>query len=132
MDQTRIVSTTEAPQAIGPYSQAVVHGGLVYCSGQIAIDPATNAYEPGTVEEETSQVLENLSRVLAAAGSSLSSVLKTNVYLRSMDDFAAMNSVYATRFDGEAPPARATVAVVDLPKSARVEIDCVAALEAGR
>ena len=119
------VSTPDAPAAIGPYSQAVLHGGLVYCSGQIALDPATGAVVEGGVPEQTRQVLRNLGAVLAAAGSGPERVLKTTVYLRDMADFSAMNTVYA-EFFGSARPARATVAVAGLPRDVRVEIDCVA------
>lgn len=128
MQDRRIVSTPDAPAAIGPYSQAIVHGGLVYCSGQVALDPATKELVPGGVEAQTRQVLKNLGNVLAAAGSSFERVLKTTVYLKDMGDFAAMNAVYGEHFQS-APPARATVEVARLPKDARVEIDCVAALK---
>ncbi len=103
-------------------------GGLVFCSGQIAIDPATGELVPGGVEEQTRQVLGNLARVLAAAGSGLDRALRLTVYLQDMNDFPRMNAVYATFFSDEAPPARATVEVGRLPKDARVEIDCIAAL----
>jgi 2-iminobutanoate/2-iminopropanoate deaminase len=129
MQDRRPVSTPDAPGAIGPYSQAVAHGGLVYCSGQVALDPKKGELVPGGVEAETRQVLTNLGNVLAAAGSSLERVLRTTVYLKSMDEFAKMNAVYATFFP-QAPPARATVEVARLPKDARVEIDCIAALKA--
>lgn len=128
MQDRRIVSTPDAPAAIGPYSQAIVHAGLVYCSGQVALDPATKELVPGGVEAQTRQVLKNLGNVLAAAGSSFERVLKTTVYLKDMGDFAAMNAVYGEHFQS-APPARATVEVARLPKDARVEIDCVAALK---
>jgi 2-iminobutanoate/2-iminopropanoate deaminase len=124
--QRKTVSTDRAPLAIGPYSQAVVAGGFVHCSGQIALDPATGALVPGDVTAQTERVLENLSAVLAAAGSSLEHVVKCTVYLKSMDDFAAMNAVYGRFFPGTAAPARATVEVARLPKDARVEIDCTA------
>ena len=127
MQDRRTVSTPEAPKAIGPYSQAVVHAGLVYCSGQVALDPRTTELVAGGIEEQTKQVLQNLAHVLAAAGSSLERVIKTTVYLQRMDDFARMNAVYGTFFR-ENPPARATVEVAKLPKAALVEIDCVAAL----
>lgn len=117
------VSSPNAPAAIGPYSQAVVHQGLVYCSGQIAADLAQ-----APVAEQTAQVLRNLEAVLTAAGATRDSVLKTNVYLRDMADFAAMNEVYAAFF-GAHKPARATVAVAGLPRDVRVEIDCVAAVD---
>lgn len=122
-----IVSTPDAPAAIGPYSQAVIHGGVVYCSGQIALDPASGLIVGADVASQTEQVLTNLAAVLCAAGSDLSLVLKTNVFLRDMADFAEMNAVYARRF-GDARPARATVAVLGLPLDVRVEIDCVAAV----
>jgi 2-iminobutanoate/2-iminopropanoate deaminase len=131
MQDRRPVSTPAAPGAIGPYSQAIVHAGLVYCSGQVALDPKKGELVAGGVEAETRQVLTNLGAVLAAAGSSLARVLKTTVYLKSMEEFAQMNTVYATFFR-DAPPARATVEVARLPKDARVEIDCVAALEPSR
>jgi len=129
MQDRRTVSTPNAPGAIGPYSQAVVHGGLVYCSGQVALKPGTSELVPGGIEAETRQVMQNLAGVLAAAGSSFAQVLKTTVYLQSMDEFAAMNAIYGTFFP-EAPPARATVEVARLPKNARVEIDCVAVVSA--
>ena len=125
MQDRRPVSTPEAPKAIGPYSQAIVHAGIVYCSGQVALDPGTTELVPGGIEEQTRQVLKNLGAVLAAAGSSLDRVLKTTVYLQRMDDFAKMNAVYGTFFTGAAP-ARATVEVAKLPRGALVEIDCCA------
>ena len=128
MQDITIVSTEDAPQAIGPYSQAVVHGGTVYCSGQIALDPKTMEIIQGGVEAQTKQVLENLTHVLEAAGSGMDRVLKTTVYVKSMDEFAAMNAVYGEFFSAERPPARATVEVARLPKDVRVEIDCVAIL----
>ena len=127
MQDRRTVSTPEAPGAIGPYSQAIVHAGLVYCSGQVALDPATKELAGGGIEAETRQVLKNLSAVLAAAGTSIERVLKTTVYLQRMDDFAKMNAIYGTFFPKD-PPARATVEVAKLPRNALVEIDCVAAL----
>ena len=128
MQDHRTVSTPNAPGAIGPYSQAIVHAGLVYCSGQVALDPATKELAPGGIEEQTKQVLKNLASVLKAAGSGLERVLKTTVYLQKMDDFAKMNAVYGTFFEKD-PPARATVEVAKLPRNALVEIDCVAALK---
>ena len=119
------ISTPHAPAAIGPYSQAMVHGGLVYCSGQIALIPSTGALVEGDVAAQTQQVLANLDAVLVAAGSSRKNVLKTTVFLRDMADFKAMNDVYAAYF-GEHRPARATVAVAGLPRDVRVEIDCIA------
>jgi 2-iminobutanoate/2-iminopropanoate deaminase len=123
--ERRIVKTGGAPGAIGPYSQAVVAGGFVYTSGQVGFDPATGQFVEGGVREQTAQVLRNLSEVLEAAGSSLSRVVKTTVFLADMDDFAAMNEVYATFF-AEEPPARSTVQAARLPRDARVEIDVIA------
>lgn len=121
------VSTPDAPAAIGPYSQAIVHQGLAYCSGQIALDPLTGSVVEGDVSVQTAKVLANLDGVLKAAGSDRTRVLKTTVFLRTMDDFAAMNKVYA-EFFGESRPARATVAVAGLPRNVAVEIDCIAAV----
>ncbi len=121
----QFISTPDAPAAIGPYSQAVVHGDLVYCSGQIALIPTTGALLDGDVAAQTRQVLANLDAVLVGAGSRRSNVIKTTVYLRDMADFKAMNDVYAAFF-GEHRPARATVAVAGLPRDVRVEIDCIA------
>lgn len=122
----RIVSTEEAPKAIGPYSQAVVYGGVVYVSGQIPLDPATGQLVDGPVAAQTERVFENLKAVLTAAGSGFDRVLKTTVYLASMDDFAAMNEVYGRYFPSE-PPARATIQAARLPRDVRVEIDVIAA-----
>lgn len=119
------VSTDQAPAAIGPYSQAVVSGGLVYTAGQIPLDPATMEVVPGDVAAQTRRVMQNLSAILAAAGSDLSLVVKTTVFLRDMADFAAMNEVYAAAF-GAHRPARSTVAVAGLPRDVRVEIEVVA------
>jgi len=126
--RTRVATPPErpAPAAIGPYSQAILAGGFVHCSGQIAIDPATGNLIAGDVGAQTEQVLRNLAAVLAAAGSDLARAVKCTVYLKSMEDFAAMNAVYARHFPGDAPPARATVAVAGLPRGALVEIDCTA------
>jgi 2-iminobutanoate/2-iminopropanoate deaminase len=122
------ISTPAAPAAIGPYTQAIAAGGIVYCSGQIALDPGTGNLVAGDVSAQAERVLANLSAVLKAAGSDLSRAVKCTVYLKSMADFAAVNAVYARHFPGETPPARATVAVADLPKGALVEIDCTALL----
>lgn len=121
----RVVHTSSAPAAIGPYSQAIIHGDLVFCSGQIGVDPATGQVVAGGVEAETRRVFENIEAVLAEAGSGLSRVLKATVFLKSMDDFGAMNAIYAESF-GETRPARSTVEVSRLPKDARVEIEVVA------
>lgn len=129
MTDRRIVSTPEAPAAIGPYSQAVVAGGLVHTSGQIALDPATGEVVAGDVRAQARRVLENLRGVLHAAGSSFARVVKCTVYLKDMGDFAALNEVYAEYFVGEEPPARACVEVSRLPKGVDVEIDCVALVD---
>lgn len=120
-----IISTDRAPGAIGPYSQAIKVGGMVYCSGQIPIDPATGEFVSNDVVEQTEQVLKNLSEVLTAAGTSLGNVVKTTVFLADMGDFAAMNEVYGKYFN-ENKPARATVQAARLPRDARVEIECIA------
>ena len=118
------VQTTKAPQAIGPYSQAVVHNGLVYTSGQIALTPEGTMLEDD-LEKQTHQVLKNLREVLQEAGSSLDQVIKTTIFLADMDSFVAVNEIYASYF-GDHKPARATVAVKTLPKNALVEIDAIA------
>jgi 2-iminobutanoate/2-iminopropanoate deaminase len=119
------VTTNDAPGAIGPYSQAIKAGGMVFCSGQIPIDPETGEFVSDVVAEQTEQVLKNLSKVLAAAGTSLDNVVKTTVFLADMNDFAEMNEVYG-RFFSENKPARATVQAARLPRDAKVEIDCIA------
>jgi 2-iminobutanoate/2-iminopropanoate deaminase len=122
-----LVSTAGAPRAIGPYSQAVSANGFIFTAGQVALDPATGELVPGGIAEQTARALENLRAVLAAAGSSLSQVVKTTVFLVDMSDFGAMNEVYG-RFFGEHRPARSTVAVAALPRGAQVEIEVIAAL----
>jgi 2-iminobutanoate/2-iminopropanoate deaminase len=125
MSELHTVSTPRAPQAIGPYSQAIIASGFVFTAGQVALDPATMNLVPGDVKAQTERVFLNLQAILEAAGSSLPKVVKTSVFLATMDDFAAMNEVYARHF-GAHRPARSTVAVKTLPKNALVEIDCVA------
>ena len=125
MADLRFVATEKAPKAIGPYSQAVIANGFVYTAGQVALDPASGQLVEGDVKAQTARVMENLQAVLKAAGTSFSKVVKTTVFLASMDDFAAMNEVYAHAF-GDHKPARSTVAVKTLPKNALVEIDVVA------
>jgi len=120
-----IVSTDKAPGAIGPYSQAIKAGGMVFCSGQIPIDPETGEFVSNIVSEQTEQVLKNLSEVLSAAGTSLDNVVKTTVFLADMNDFVEMNEVYG-RFFSDNKPARATVQAARLPRDARVEIECIA------
>lgn len=119
------VETDQAPAAIGPYSQAIVTGDLVFTAGQIALDPATGEIVDGGIVPETTQILRNLAAVLEAAGSGLDRVVKTTVFLADMGEFAAMNEVYGTFF-GDPPPARAAIQAAGLPRGVRVEIDCVA------
>ncbi len=125
MSDKRAISTPLAPAAIGPYSQAIVAGDHVFVSGQIAIDPASRNLVEGGILPETSQVLNNLTAVLAAAGCGLADVIKTTVFLADMDDFATMNGVYEAYFS-EPYPARACVQAAKLPKGVRVEIECIA------
>jgi 2-iminobutanoate/2-iminopropanoate deaminase len=120
-----VVSTQDAPGAIGPYSQAIKTGGMVFCSGQIPIDPVTGEFVASDVAAQTEQVIKNLDAVLKAAGTGLSNVIKTTVFLADMNDFAAMNEVYS-KFFNENKPARATVQAARLPRDARVEIECIA------
>jgi 2-iminobutanoate/2-iminopropanoate deaminase len=130
MQRTNI-STTNAPAAIGPYNQAIRLGQFVYTSGQIALDPATGELTGEDVQSQTHRVFQNLQAVLHSAGTSLAGIVKTTVFLVSMSDFQAMNTVYATYFDGTDTllPARTTVAVAELPRKALVEIECVALVE---
>lgn len=128
MSEMKFVQTDDAPQAIGPYSQAVVSDGWVFCSGQIALDPETMELVGGDVAHQTERVLTNLRAVLGAAGSSMNAVVKTTVFLKDMNDFAAMNEVYARHF-GDHRPARAAVEAAALPKFVDVEIECVARVE---
>jgi 2-iminobutanoate/2-iminopropanoate deaminase len=120
-----IIQTEQAPAAIGPYSQAVKANGLVFASGQIPIDPRSGQFVEGGIKEQTEQVLKNLAAVLEAAGSGLSRVIKTTVFLADMQEFSAMNEVYGDFFKDE-PPARATVEAARLPRDARVEIEAIA------
>ena len=121
-----VIKTDRAPGAIGPYSQAIKYGGLVFTAGQVGFDPATGQLVEGGVEEQTRRALENLSAVLEAAGTSLKQAVKTTVFLSDMSLFDAMNGVYKEYF-GDQPPARTTVAAAGLPRNALVEIECVAA-----
>lgn len=123
-----IISTENAPGAIGPYSQAVKVGNMVFCSGQIPIDPKTGEFVSDDIAEQTEQVIKNLTAVLHAAETNLNNVVKTTVFLADMNDFAAMNDVYAKHFS-ENKPARATVQAARLPKDARVEIEVIAVVE---
>ena len=126
--ETRIVKTGKAPEPVGPYSQAVIAGHFVYCSGQLAIDPSTGETVTGSIENETAQVMDNLKAVLEAAGSSLARAVKMTIYVTNMGDFGRINKVYGTYF-GDNPPARATVEVSGLALGVNVEIDCVALLD---
>ena len=129
MAQTKtMISTSLAPAAIGPYSQAVRVGDLLFTSGQVALDPATGALVAGGIREQTKRVLDNLAAVLEEAGLDMANVVKTTVFLKNMSDFAAMNEVYARYFalEGVVPPARSTVEVARLPKDALVEIEVIA------
>jgi len=120
-----VIATNDGPKAIGPYSQAIKANGLVFLSGQIPLDPATQQLVAGDVAAQTERVLQNISGILRAAGTSLAQVVKTTVFLKNINDFAAMNEVYGRHFTAE-PPARSTVEVVRLPKDVLVEIDVVA------
>ena len=120
-----VVATKDAPQAIGPYSQAIKAGGFIFVSGQVAINPPTGEIVPGGVVEQTERVMQNLEAILKAAGSGMDKVVKSGVFLKDMGDFAAMNGVYG-KFFTSAPPARATVEVARLPKDVLVEIDVIA------
>ncbi|MQA88862.1 MAG: hypothetical protein GEU90_01320 [Gemmatimonas sp.] len=125
MPKTRLIATESAPAAIGPYSQAVVHGGMIYTAGQIPLDPGTGEVVAGDIGVQTERVLENLTEVLRAAGASLGDVVKTTVFLRDLEEFVAMNEVYG-RFFGGHRPARSTVQVARLPRDCSVEIECIA------
>lgn len=121
----RSVSTEKAPKAIGPYSQAIVAGDLIFAAGQVALDPATGELVSGDIRLQTARVLDNLTAVLEAAGSGLDRVVKSTVFLADFAEFAAMNEVYAQRF-GQHRPARSTVGTSALPRGARIEIECIA------
>ena len=123
----QVISTSSAPAALGPYSQAIKVGNMVYCSGQIPINPASGLVEAVTVEDQTRQAITNLKNVLEAAGGGLHSVVKTTVFISDMNDFAAVNGVYAELF-GDTKPARSCVQVARLPKDAKIEIEAIAAL----
>ena len=123
--EMRTVHTEDAPKAVGPYSQAIAAGDLVFCAGQLPLDPATGTIVEGDIAVQTRRVLDNLAAVLAAAGSDLAHVVKTTVFLADLSDFTAMNEAYAARFGGHRP-ARSTVEVGKLPRGAKIEIECVA------
>ena len=128
MAELRSIRTDRAPEAIGPYSQAIVAGNLVFTAGQIPLDPATGQLVDGDVAAQTDRVLQNIRAILEEAGTSLAKVVKTTVFLTDMDDFAAMNEVYA-RYFGDHRPARSTVQAARLPKDVRVEIEAVAVVD---
>jgi len=127
MSNLTVIATDQAPKAIGPYSQAIRAGNLIYTAGQIALNPQTGELVAGGIEEQTRQAIQNLSYVLEAAGASLSQVVKTTVFMQDLGEFTRMNAVYAEFFP-QNPPARSTVQVAALPRGAKVEIECVAIL----
>lgn len=122
----RTIHSQDAPKAVGPYSQAIATGDLIFCSGQIPLDPATGTLVEGDIAVQTARVLDNLAAVLTAAGSGLAQVVKTTVFLADIDDFSKMNEAYALKF-GQHRPARSTFQVGKLPRGARIEIECIAA-----
>jgi 2-iminobutanoate/2-iminopropanoate deaminase len=124
-DHRAAIATDSAPAAIGPYSQAIRAGNMIFTSGQIPVHPATNAVVAGGIEEQAHQVMKNLIAVLDASGSSMANVVRTTCFLRDLNDFAAFNQVYASYFEND-PPARSTVQVVKLPLDVMIEVDCIA------
>lgn len=133
MPEKKVISTTRAPQAIGPYSQAIHTGPFLFVSGQIPLEPGTGQLVTGSIEAQTRQTLENLKAILEAAGSSLDRVVKTTIYMTRIEDYGAVNKVYSEYFDSPkaARPARSVIAVAGLPRGAGVEIEAVALLEGG-
>jgi len=127
MKEKKVIYSKKAPEAIGPYSQAIVYDGLVYCSGQIGIFPENGSFAGNAIKEQTRQVMKNLGSVLAEAGSDFSKVIKCSIFLSDMSDFGVVNQIYGEYFTDN-PPARETVAVKTLPKNALVEISCIAAV----
>lgn len=125
----QIISTNKAPGAIGPYNQAVIHNGVLYASGQIAINPATGELVEGSIEEETHQVLKNVGGILEAAGCTFEDVLKASVFVKDMNQYAQINAVYAEYFDPDTAPARELVEVANLPKFVNIEISVIAAVK---
>ena len=121
-----VIHTDLAPEAVGPYNQAIVYNDTVYCSGQIAIDPKTNEFVGGDITTQTKQVFDNIKGLLSAAGSDLSKVIKCNVYLTDINDFSTMNEIYASYFEGYDYPARSAVEVSNLPKGALIEVEVIA------
>ena len=130
MSSKKVIKTSNAPDPVGPYNQAIKAGNFIYCSGQIAIDPVSNKIKSlGNIKEETTQVLKNLLAVLDAGGAKSKDVIKTTIYLTDLKNFQTVNEIYSDFFSGEAPPARACVEVSSLPKGVLIEIDCVAFLD---
>ena len=130
MSHKQVIKTSNAPDPVGPYNQAIKVGNFIYCSGQIAIDPVSNKITClGDIEKETIQVLENLSAVLKAGGAKLENVIKTTIFLKNLKNFQIVNKIYSDYFNTEIPPARACVEVSYLPKGVLIEIDCVAYLD---
>ena len=130
MSSKQVIKTSNAPDPVGPYNQAIKAGNFIYCSGQIAIDPITNEIPNlGDIEKETFQVLKNLSAVLNAGGAELGDVIKTTIYLTDLKNFQVVNKIYSDFFNTDTPPARACVEVSSLPKDVLVEIDCIAFLD---
>ena len=130
MSSTKVIKTSNAPDLVGPYNQAIKAGNFIYCSGQIAIDPVSNQITClGNIEKETNQVLKNLLAVLNAGGAKAEDVIKTTIYLTDLKNFQTVNAIYSNFFKVEAPPARACIEVSSLPKGVLVEIDCVAYLD---
>ena len=130
MSSIKVIKTSNAPEPVGPYNQAIKAGGFIYCSGQIAIDPVSNQINClGNIEEETTQVLKNLLAVLDAGGAKAKDVIKTTIYLTDLKNFQTVNEIYSDFFKVDKPPARACVEVSSLPKGVLIEIDCVAFLD---
>ena len=130
MSSTKVIKTSNAPEPVGPYNQAIKAGKFIYCSGQIAIDPVSNEINClGNIEKETTQVLKNLLAVLNAGGAKVEDVIKTTIYLTDLKNFKIVNTIYSDFFDVETPPARACVEVSSLPKGVLIEIDCIAYLD---
>ena len=130
MPSTKVIKTSNAPDPVGPYNQAIKAGNFIYCSGQIAIDPISNEINClGNIEKETTQVLKNLFAVLNAGGAKAEDVIKTTIYLTNLKNFQTVNKIYSDFFDVENPPARACVEVSSLPKGVLIEIDCIAYLD---
>ena len=130
MSSKQLIKTSNAPDPVGPYNQAIKAGNFIYCSGQIAIDPISNEINcKGNIEKETTQVLKNLLAVLNAGGAKAEDVIKTTIYLTDLKNFQTVNSIYGDFFKGDTPPARACVEVSSLPKGVLIEIDCVAYLD---